>query len=406
MAPTQGSSEQDPAEMTGGFFLEREPDFSLVVGGPLFQLLRKSHLTGDALELAHRRVVAICAIAWLPPLLLVLASAGKAGLVLFRHDVEVHARILVALPVLILGELLAHARIRASVRAFVTRGLISEDDRPCFDHLIESAVRLRNSALVQIAILILVYTVGLWHWHNRVPLMAETWYASAGGRGRLTPAGYWYVYVSIPIVQFLLLCWYWRFFVWSRFLWQVSRIRLNLVSIHPDHCGGLAFLGMSAYGFGPILFAQGTMLAGVVASRILYRGESLMSFRLPIFEFVVFFMLAVLGPLLLFTRQLAAVRRKGLAIYGKLGQNYAENFEHKWAVRGPKSVEDLLGNADIQSLADLSNSYSIVSSMRIVPFDLTDVTRLAAVTAASFLPLLLTVFSPEELIMRLIDAIF
>jgi hypothetical protein len=35
----------------GSRFLERPHDFSLVVGGPLYQLFRRSHLSGDALEL-------------------------------------------------------------------------------------------------------------------------------------------------------------------------------------------------------------------------------------------------------------------------------------------------------------------------------------------------------------------
>ena len=35
--------------------LEATPDFSLVLGGPLFQLFRRAHLSGDALELMHRR---------------------------------------------------------------------------------------------------------------------------------------------------------------------------------------------------------------------------------------------------------------------------------------------------------------------------------------------------------------
>jgi hypothetical protein len=43
--------------------------------------------------------------------------------------------------------------------------------------------------------------------------------------------------------------------------------------------------------------------------------------------------------------------------------------------------------------------------MRPVPFGLDDMARLAAATA-SFLPLLLTVFSPEELIMRLAKVVF
>ena len=34
-------------------------DFSLVLGGPLFQLFRRAHLTGDGLQLLHRRIVVI-----------------------------------------------------------------------------------------------------------------------------------------------------------------------------------------------------------------------------------------------------------------------------------------------------------------------------------------------------------
>jgi hypothetical protein len=109
--------------------------------------------------------------------------------------------------------------------------------------------------------------------------------------------------------QFILLRWYLRLFISFRFLWQVSRINLNLISTHPDRCAGLAFLGKSAYAFGSILFAQDAMLAGLVASRILYKGESSQSFKLQIGGFVVFFVLAILGPLMMFTPRIAAATR-------------------------------------------------------------------------------------------------
>ena len=69
-------------------------------------------------------------------------------------------------------------------------------------------------------------------------------------------------------------------------------------------------------------------------------------------------------------------------------------------------MSDLLGTGDIQSLADLGNSYSVVSEMRIVPFGLQDITRLAAVTAAPLLPLALIIYSPEQLLTQLIKIIF
>ncbi len=81
------------------------------------------------------------------------------------------------------------------------------------------------------------------------------------------------------------------------------------------------------------------------------------------------------------------------------------SFEEKWVLNTPPS-EEVLGSGDIQSLADLNNSYEIVSDMRAVPFGLEDIIRLAAATAAPLAPLLLTIFPLEELITRLVKIVF
>lgn len=65
-----------------------------------------------------------------------------------------------------------------------------------------------------------------------------------------------------------------------------------------------------------------------------------------------------------------------------------------------------MGTAYIQSLADLGNSFAVVQEMRIVPFGLKDVSRLAAATAAPMVPLLLLVWSPEEVIMQVMKVVF
>jgi hypothetical protein len=407
VSTVQGKSKPDAAELES-HFRGSAHDYSLVLGGPLFQLFRKAHLAGDGLELLYRRVLAITGIAWLPLLLLSTKGLllGRAGRIGFFTDVEVHARFLVALPVLIFAELIVHARLTPVVHRFVERRIISPEDLPRFDRAIESAIRLRNSSPVEIGILALIYTVGLWLWNSRIAFHTATWYAMPGGRWNLTPAGYWYVFISIPIVQFVLLRWYLRLFIWFRFLWQVSRLNLNLIPTHPDRCAGLAFLGGSSYAFGPLLFAQGVMLAGVMASRVLYAGQNLMSFKLQIAGVVAFFVFAILLPLAMFTPQMARAKRKGLAEYGQLAQDYVEKFDRKWVRRDGEASEDLLGTGDIQSLADLGNSYSVIGEMRSVPFKLADITRLAAATAAPFVPLLLTVWSPEELVLRLLKLLF
>jgi hypothetical protein len=400
------SAADTPAK--GPAILQELEDFSLVLGGPTFQLLRKARLEGGEADLVSRRIVAITLITWLPLFVLAMlgAAGDDAGRLAFFRDVEVHARFLVALPVLIAAELVVHMRVRPAVRRFVESRLVLPPDLPRFHKAIESAVRLRNSVVLELGLLVLVYSLGLWLWNRRIVSSTPTWYASGGGRWDLTTAGLWYVFVSIPLVQFILLRWYVRLFIWFRFLWQVSRIDLNLIPTHPDRAGGLAFLGRSSYAFGPILFAQGAMLCGIVATRVLFRGENLLSFRLQIAGFIAFFVLVVLGPLLMFTPKMNQAKRKGLAEYGKLAQRYVEAFEQKWVRNDKLPADELLGAADIQSLADLGNSYSLVRDMRSFPFGLEDVSRLAIATAVPLLPLLLTVFSPEDLLARVIQVVF
>jgi len=398
---------RDEVYRKGPNILQEVPDLSLVLGGPLFQLLRKSRLRGDALELVHRRVLVSVLLTWFPLLLLsaIGTGVGSAAQISFLRDIEVHARFLVALPILIGAELLVHSRIRAVVRRFVEYRIVLPKDIGRFRKAIESAVRIRDSIYVELALIAAVYTLGLWLWNNRNDLGVATWYELPGGRWKLTPAGDWYVFVSIPVFQFILLRWYMRLFIWFRFLWQVNRIELNLIPTHPDRCGGLSFVGKSSYAYGPILFAQGAILAGVVADRVLYSGESLQSFKVQIGGFIVFFVAAILAPLLMFTPRMARVKRKGLAEYGLLAQRYVESFDQKW-VREADPQEGLLGTGDIQSLADLGNSYQVLREMRAVPFALQDATRLAVATAAPLAPLLLTIFSFEELILRVVKVVF
>lgn len=396
--------------MTKPAILDENPDFSLVLGGPLFQLYRRAHLSGDALELVRRRVVMIAVVAWLPLLLLSVIGGHALGgtiRVPFLYDIEAHVRFLIALPILVVAELIVHSRIRSAVERFVERRIIVPEDMPRFHAAIDSAMRVRNSVTVEVALLILVYTLGLWIWRSNIATGAASWYAMPeGSQVHLTIAGYWYAFVSIPMFQFILLRWYVRFFIWFQFLWRVSRLNLRLTPTHPDRAAGLGFLGQSTYAFGPILFAQGALLAGLIASRIFYEGQNLMAFKMEAAGFLAFFVVVILSPLVVFTPHLASAKRRGLDQYGSLASRYVQGFDEKWVQGGASSEEELLGSGDIQSLADLGNSFAVVQEMHPVPFGMKDVARLAVATAAPLLPLALTVFSLEELVTRLIKVLF
>ena len=386
------------------------PEFSLVLGGPLFRLCHRSHLSGATLERLGRRVVVITLFAWVPLLLLSVFEGhalGGAIKVPFLQDIEANARFLVALPVLIIAELVVHRRISPLVRKFVDRHIVVTEDLPRFEAAVNSALSARNSIALEATLLALVYTVGLWTWRSQIALGEATWYALPDTTHlHLTLAGYWYAFVSIPLFQFILLRWYMRLLIWFRLLWQISRLNLRLTAAHPDGAGGIGFLGKSSYAFAPILFAEGTLLSGLIASRVLHEGRSLISFKIEAAGLVVFFVLVIFGPLLMFTPLLEHAQRKGSAQYGLLANRYIFGFEDKWIRGGVPATGELLGSPDLQSLADLGHSCSMVEDMRIVPFGLQDVTRLAVVTVAPLLPLMLTMFSPQELLAALLKIVF
>jgi len=385
-------------------------DFSVVLGGPLYQLVRRAHLSGDALQLWRRRIVLFSLVAWLPLLLLSIVGGrawGVAVSVPFLLDIEVHVRLLMTLPLLVVAELVVHERLRPLVRQFLERDLIDDASRARFDAAAVAAQRLRNSVTAEVLLLALVYVSSLFIWPYYGSLGVTTWYAVPAGGGRLlSPAGWWFAYVSLPLFQFMLFRWYFRLFIWIRFLWHVAQCTLRLVPTHPDRVGGLGFLSSSVIAFAPLLAAHGTLLAGAIANRIFFQQATLPDFKVELVVVVGFMLLVVLAPLLLFTPHLGAARRAGLREYGTLAQRYVREFDEKWLRGGCAAGEPLVGSADIQSLADLGNSFEVIRTMRVVPITRDAVVQLAVITLLPVAPLLLTMISLEELLKRLLQVVF
>jgi hypothetical protein len=279
---------------------------------------------------------------------------------------------------------------------------------PRFEAAITSAFRLRNSTLAEVLMIAIVYGVGiLIVWRQYVALDTSTWYATpSGGDSKLSLAGMWYGYVSLPIFQFLLCRWYFRLIVWTRFLWQVSRIELSLIPTHPDRVGGLGFLSGTVFAFVPLAVAHGALLAGLLANRIFFVGNALTQYKAEIAVLVIFVLCIVLGPLLVFTPRLAQAKRTGNREYGTLAERYVREFDAKWLRGGAPADEPFVGSADVQSLADLGNSFDVVQTMRAVPITKAAVVQLAGATLAPIVPLALTMMPLEELLKTLFGILF
>jgi hypothetical protein len=170
-------------------------DFSLVNGGLLNRFWRRTRLSGDALQLVPRRTLVMAILAWVPLLLLSMSERNAWGDgvgLTFLRDIETHLRLLIAVPLLILAEVKVHQRLNLVVRGFVEHGLIPDAARPRFDAAIASAMRLRNSVVAELLLIVFVYTVGLYVWRNQVSLDVSSWWVAAGdGPVRLSRAGWW-----------------------------------------------------------------------------------------------------------------------------------------------------------------------------------------------------------------------
>jgi hypothetical protein len=305
---------------------------------------------------------------------------------------------------LIIAGFLAERRIRPLLQEFLERKLIAGDSMTRFEAAVASAYRLRNSLAAEVLLIAFVYVVGiLVVWRQYVALDTAAWYTTPTAEGsRLSLAGMWYGYVSLPIFQFILCRWYFRLLIWARFLWQVSRIKLSLVPTHPDYSAGLSFVSETVRALMVFAAAHGAVLAGYIATRIFSVGATLPQFKVEIAAMVVFVLCITLGPLLVFTPQLSRTKRRGRREYGTFAQSYVRQFDGKWLRRGP-AEEGFLGNPDIQSLADLNNSYAVVRTMGVFLITKEVALRIALATLVPVAPLLLTMMPIDDILKHLVS---
>jgi hypothetical protein len=323
----------------------------------------------------------------------------------FLVDLNAQTRFLAALPMLIAAEPLVHRWLRAVVRQFVDRGIVVRGEMSRFDEIIDSTIRMRNSVTVEIALLVLSSLVSFFIRRDQWAARPGMWYLSVGADGRsyLSVAGWWYSLVSLNVFRFVLLRWYYRLLIWYRFLWRTSRLTLRLNPLHPDQAGGLGFLGRSMTALAGVFVAQTITIAGEIGGRVFQDNMTIDRFVPDIIGFPVLFVLMAIAPLAFFSPALVRAGFTGALDYGELASHYVDQFRQTWLTARRPTTASLLGSADIQSLADLSNAFEVVGGMQVLPVGIRSVLLLLVATALPFLPLAVSVIPFSELIRRLVE---
>jgi len=383
-----------------------EHRFSLVEGGPLYRLARRAGLSSGNRGLAQLGLL-LAAVTWLP-LAVLNALQGAAGdaAVSFTWSLGTHVRFLVTIPLFFLAEAYFGERSRQALDQLVASNLVRPSDVGAFRAMLARALRWRDSALVEVALVALTIALILSGVRSDLPNDASNWrMTSAGTDERFTAAGWWYIVVSLPVFQFLCWRWCWRLLIWWVLLGRMARLDLRLNAKHPDLAGGLGGLGVAHTDLMPLNFGVSAMLVATYAEDVLFGGVELQRLVLPLAGIVLGMTVLAVTPLLFFTPRLVTVKQRGLLEYGVLAAAYTEEFDAKWLRGGAPPGESLLGTADLQALADLTNSFEVVRDMRMVPIGLSQVLLLAAAAILPMLPLLLTVFPLDELIVRSVKSL-
>ncbi|MGH9554119.1 MAG: hypothetical protein ACRD3W_32375, partial [Terriglobales bacterium] len=177
-----------------------------------------------------------------------------------------------------------------------------------------------------------------------------------------------------------------------------------IMPTHPDRQGGLGFIAVGHSRFAALAFALSVQASSVWGTQILFAGTNLMVYKYEILAEVAMLLLIFLAPLMAFTGKLMNAKRTGLFEYGELADEYTAAFYDKW-IDGTRSDEKLLGSPDIQSLADLGNSYAVVRDMKSCLIGKNNIVIFAVAALLPFTPLILTVYPFDELVRNLLKAI-
>ena len=382
--------------------MTKADEFSFLQGGPCYRLSRRLGSGYLSVTGCGWRILLLVGFTWLPLVLLALAAGHAVGsrvAIPLIEDPVVYTRFLLVLPLLVVAELVVDASLGVQVRYFLSSGIVAESSRTRFEGALAEVTRIRDAVVPECVILGLALVIVL---VMRLVVGTESEHSSwERFGGSVTPAGWWYLLISLPVVGFLLLRWFWIFLLWTWFLFRVSRLELELTPTHPDRAGGLGFLGWGLSSFAIVLMAVSIMLSGSFAREIIHRGASFNDLKYHLAVFVVLAIVVLHAPLLVFTGRLARCRFRGLLDFGSLIGEHDRTFDEKWVMPLEPGRRSLLGSPDVLSLAALAAAFDHVDRMRLIPFDQKALVVVVLAALVPMIPLLGTVVGLTDILSML-----
>jgi hypothetical protein len=316
----------------------------------------------------------------------------------------IHARLLVAVPLLILAEGPASALVQGTLRYFVESGIVPAAQRAGFDAAVRRAARLRDATLPWVAIAACVLAVVTISEVVLHPHEVDWDRSGAAGQG---PGfgGLWYLYVGRSIFYTLVFAWLWRVVLLTVLMWRVARLELSLVPTHPDRAAGLGFLERLPGGFAPLALALGVVLASRWAHDAVYHGLSLPTLKLEMIGFVVLCVVLFALPLVTFHAPLKRAKKRALLDYGELVGRHGRLVHHRWIEGREVGQPPVLEAPELGPVADTAAMYDAVRSIRSMPLGKNSVLPVALAAALPIVAVLALQLPVKALLLTLVKAV-
>jgi hypothetical protein len=380
---------------------------ALVRGDLPFRLQRRIGLIPpDGLGLL-RRALFWSMLGWLPVALWAWyvgrVLPGGAAEPLLAHF-GIHARLLVAVPLLILAEGPANALTARLLPQLVRSGVVPPSEVPAYRDALAGVARLRDATLPWLVI------VGIVLAFASVPEALHRaheveWAEGPAPGERPGFGGLWYLWVGRSIFLTLLLAWLWRLVLLTVLCRRIARLELAIVPTHPDRCGGLGFLDRLPTLFAPVVLAAGAVLASRWAHDAVYHGLAVQSVRAEMAAFIVACVLLFVLPLLAFAGPLKRAKKQALLDYGTLVGRHGRLVHERWIEGKPLADDAVLDAPELGPVADTAALFGSVKAMRTVPISKSTLLSIAVAAVLPMLAALAIQVPARDLLLKLLKAL-
>jgi len=376
-------------------------DYAFASGGILWKIVDRTKFEGKSLRQQLYFIFGLVLLCWLP---IAVISFFKLGwdqfYLLFLRDIATHVRFLIVLPILLVARRSLNTSFNNAINFFHETKIIDGSNSEGFEKIMDWLKKWSNSKIVDIILIILVYSFFYYQGRGQMnkSITYAPWHISDD---KITAAGWWYLVISLPILQMLLYRWLYTILLWIIFLRKISRLKLHLSPLHPDGVAGLGFLQYTQLSFFPVALAFSALTAAVMNNAIIFSKISIVDYKVAIGSILLFVLLLFILPLLQFLPLLAKVKREFFFQYSLEAWPIARKYEEQLKSFSLTGEE----KPDASWHVDLIGSFEKTKEMKTILIDKTQLIAFAAAVVLPFLPVLAQQVPLKEIIVNVLGKI-